>query len=288
MSTLTNTATPNPNGPSSLKPRYEIRKLEAQHLPWAAAVMGHSHAFHSTVLGVMYPDRDMGVWLQDLYPALQYLVAHQIASGMSFGVFDREYEFKTAEARKAGGKLFWDPNEPSIEKTQGRKAEGMRMLQQMDFPLVSIALSYDAHVPFLAEKMKPLLDAMPEFGIFYGILAERDTRDPASWAATGPGQVLMRNATSTRHDYEGQGIMAALARWLRREAAAKGYRGIQIECMNDAVTHVWSNGVEQPFRATVVSEFECETWEDEKGKKVFAPARQRATKCWVDLKPEGV
>jgi hypothetical protein len=94
----------------------------------------------------------------------------------------------------------------------------------------------------------------------------------------------MRNATSTRHDYEGQGIMAATARWLRREAAAMGFRGIQIECMASAVTHVWSDGVERPFRAEVVSEFECETLEVE-GKKPFGLARQRVTKCWVDLKP---
>jgi hypothetical protein len=36
----------------------------------------------------------------------------------------------------------------------------------------------------------------------------------------------------------------------------------------------------------VVSEFECETLEVDGGKP-FWPAKQRVTKCWVDLVPEG-
>jgi hypothetical protein len=286
MSKPTNTATPNPNNPSSLKSRYEIRKLDAKHIPWATAILGHSHGFHSSMFQDMWPEKDFGEWVHSVMPGLEYIVRHQINSGLSYGVFDLEYAFKTREAEACGGKLFWDASEPSIERSQGRAAEEQRMLSQMDFPLVSIALSYDGIKPFDPDKMTPLLEALPEYGLLYAILEKRDPRPPESWKPTESGQVLMRGATSTRAEYEGQGIMAATARWLRREAALMGFRGVQIECAANAVTHVWSEGVEAPFRGRVISEFDTETWEDENGVRVFGRAKLRITKCWVDLVPE--
>jgi hypothetical protein len=137
----------------------------------------------------------------------------------------------------------------------------------MDFPLVSVALSYDAHNALDMSKMEPLMEALPHFGLAYHNLEDGDSRDPETWKAKGPNEVLFRNATSTRQDYEGEGIMAALARWLMREAALKGYRGIQIEAL------------------AMVSEFHTDTWKDEEGKLGFAPAHQRIAKVYVDLKP---
>jgi hypothetical protein len=285
MSANTNTKTPNPNNPSSLQPRYEIRKLEPEHIQWATAIVGHSNGYHSPVWPVIYPE-DVTTRVLDLFDAGDYLVRHQVESGLSFGVFDTEYEFKTEEGKKAGGKLFWNRHEPSIQEQEGLAAEGERMLKQMDFPLVSVALSYDANNPLDMDKMGPLMSTLPLFGPTYHILATLDQRDPTSWQPTGPNQVLFRNATSTRHDYEGKGIMAGLARWLMREAAERGYRGIQIECLADAVTHVWSTGAAQGgrFKGEVVSEFDMGTWRDEEGRLVFQPSEQRTTKCWVDLK----
>lgn len=284
MSKLTNNKTPNPNNPSALKPRYEIRRLGPEHLSWAAAIVSHSNGFYSPVWPNLYPE-DVGGRVKGIFEAANYLCLHQINSGMSFGVFDTEYEYKTEEAKKLGGKLYWDTKEPGIEKEKGREAEGERLLAQMDFPLVSIALSYDAFNHLDMTKLEPMLALLPHYGLTFHILGSRDQRDPASWEPTGPGQVLFRNATSTRHDYEGEGIMGAMARWLMREAAQKGYRGIQIECLADAVTHVWSTA-EDPFKGSVISEFECETWTDEDGKLAFAPAKQRITKCYVDLQPK--
>ncbi|KAM0259440.1 hypothetical protein ACHAQJ_003334 [Trichoderma viride] len=83
-----------------------------------------------------------------------------------------------------------------------------------------------------------------------------------SWKATGPGQVLFRNGTSTRIDYEGKGLMKALAHAMMHSVAESGFRGIQIESLSDAVTHVWSNPP-QPFRGQVISEFELFDVEDE-------------------------
>ncbi|KAH7410114.1 hypothetical protein DE146DRAFT_603611 [Phaeosphaeria sp. MPI-PUGE-AT-0046c] len=276
----TNTKTPSPTNPSSLSSRYSIRQLNASHIPQAAAIMVHSNLLHSPVWPNLYPV-DLTGRLHAAFEHLTYLVEHQISSGLSYGVFDDEYVYKTPEAEKAGGKLFWDASEQGSDDVE---AESKRLVEQMDFPLVSIALSYDGAKPLDQNKMEPVMGVLPHFGLIYHILAEGDKRDPEGWKAKAPGEVLMRNATSTRHDYEGQGVMSGLARWLMREAAAKGYRGIQIEALSDPVTYVWSQP-EEPFKGNVVSEFELAEWKDEEGKLAFAPVKQRASKCYVELRP---
>ncbi|KAF2019841.1 hypothetical protein BU24DRAFT_419455 [Aaosphaeria arxii CBS 175.79] len=278
----TNLRVPTPSNPSSLPPRYEIRQLQPEHLEWVMAIVIHSNVFYSPVWTVLYPD-----YLTDkLHEAMRngkYLFEHQIKSGLSFGVFDTEYTFKRAESAPTGGKLYWDESEPEVKSSQGVQAESKRLLEQMDFPLVSVAMSYDGINALDLKKMEPMLQVLPHFGLIYHILDVLDQRAPETWKATGDGQVLMRNATSTRRDYEGQGIMAALARWLMREAAGKGYRGIQIESINNAVAHVWGKA-EPPFEGTVISEFDTATWADEEGKHAFEPAKQVCKKIWVDLK----
>jgi hypothetical protein len=282
ISKFTNTKTPNPSNPSSLKPRYEIRNLGPEYSEWASAIVAHSNAFYSPVWPVLYPE-NMGETNHVVARELKYLVEHQINSGLSFGVFDTEYKFKHPSSAAPGGKLYWDPSEPSVQDIEGLEGEAQRLLAQMDFPLVSVALSYDSFNALDMKKMEPLIAALPHFGLVFHALAEGDTRDPKSWQAQGPGEVLFRNATSTRHDYEGEGIMSGMARWLMREAAAKGFRGIQIECLNDPVTHVWSTA-EAPFRGSVVSDIDMATWKDAEGKIAFHPAKTRATKCYVNLK----
>ncbi|KAF2625804.1 hypothetical protein BU25DRAFT_111555 [Macroventuria anomochaeta] len=279
---LKNSKTPNTSNPSSLKPRYEIRQLEPKHAKWVAAIVAHSNGFYSPVWPVLYPEKD-GKDVIQLALDSDYLVMHQINSGLSFGVFDTEYVFKHDESKATEGKLYWDISEPSVKESQGLEADAQRLLQQMDFPLVSVALSYDAFNTLDMSKMESLLAALPHFGLVYHILGERDPRDPESWKPKGPNEVLLRNATSTRRDYEGEGTMAGLARWLMREADARGFRGIQIEALADAVTHVWSTS-EPPYKGVVISEFHTDTWKDEGGNIAFAPAHQRVTKVYVDLK----
>ncbi|KAF1925780.1 uncharacterized protein M421DRAFT_102885 [Didymella exigua CBS 183.55] len=267
--TLTNIKTPNSSNPSSLKPRYEIRQLEHRHAEWAAVIVSHSNSFYSTVWPFLYPAKDGKDMIQLAIDA-DYLVRYQIGSGLSFGA--------------TAGKLCWDLSEPSV-KEEGLEAEAERLLEQMDFPLVSVALSYDVHNALDTGKMEPLLAALPHLGLAYHVLEELDGRDPENLTPKGPNEVIFRNATSTRRDYEGDGIMTALARWLMREAAVSGYRGIQIEALADAVIHVWSTA-ESPFKGAVVSEFHTDTWKDEKGNLGFAPAHQRIAKYYVDLKPQ--
>jgi hypothetical protein len=69
---------------------------------------------------------------------VDYLVRHQIKSGMSFGIFDKRHDVQTTEIRFSQGKHYWDPNDV--------ESDGASLLQQMNFPLMSVALSYGGSI----------------------------------------------------------------------------------------------------------------------------------------------
>ena len=263
---------------SGLPSRYEIRILERKHEDWAKAIVSHSNMFYSPVWPVLYPQNLTKLCYEGM-KELDYLIGHQIDSGYSIGVFDKEYQFKRPESAATEGKLYWDYSDEKIDK------DGL--LEQMDFPLVTVAMSYDGFNPLDMEKMMSLLAVLPAFGHIYGVLAMLDKRDGASWQPKALGEVLMRNATSTRHDYEGKGLMRKLAQYLMRTSADKGFRGIQIESLSDGVCKVWSNPP-APFKGEIVSEFHMQTFEQDDGNgqmvHPFHPADQRATKIYVTLK----
>jgi hypothetical protein len=277
-----NTAVPTPSNPSTLPQRFAIRRLGPEHSDWAKAIMIHSNLYHSPIWPVIYPE-NITARVHKSFKNVAYLADHQIDSGLSYGVFDTEYEFKNPSSKETGGKLWWDENEMSVQATQGLEAESTRLLQQMDFPLVSIALSYDAINPFDLEKMGAVVEAIPHFGILYHYLHVLDKRDPSIYTPKAAGEVLFRNSTSTRQDYVEHHLMSGMSRWLMREAALKGFRAIQIEGMHDRVTKVWSEP-EEPFRGEIVSQVDMSAFEDE-GKKPFEPATQVASKIFVDLRP---
>jgi GNAT superfamily N-acetyltransferase len=254
--------------------------LTERELPWIKAIVIHSNCFHSNIFTITYPESQT----KRAYNAVKhadYLMRHQAASGHSFGVFDLQYEYKTEEARREGGKLMWD--------VEDMDATGDDLLRQMDFPLVSVAMAYDGINALDMEKLMPLIGCLPVFATIYHQLEVGDTRDPESWKPKEPNEVLLRNATSTRHDYEGQGIMKKMANWLMRYADEQGFRGIQIEAINDAVTHVWSQPP-APYKGTIVSEFNTGEYREEQESdgvnteaNPFSAAKQRCTKIYVDL-----
>jgi hypothetical protein len=272
MIAKSNIATSSDN-PSNLPPRYEIRQLTEEHVEWAKAIVLHSNMFHSPVWPVIYPEQKAKRMFDSMDPAT-YLVEHQIASGMSFGVFDLEYQFKRAESEATGGALWWDDLKASPDATSEE------LLERMDFPLASIALAYDGINPLDMTVLLEMIAVLPLFGTLYHVLDTRDERVD-SWKPTEAGQVLMRNATSTRNDYEGEHLMGNLARFMMREAKLRGYKGIQIESAHDAVNHVWSNPP-SPFKGEVISEVDMATYEEE-GQKVFSPSKQVCKKVFVTL-----
>jgi hypothetical protein len=264
--------------PTHLPPRYEIRTLGPEHSDWAKAIVIHSNMFYSPVWPVIYPENKTRR-AYDGFRTVDYLVDHQINSGYSLGVFDTEYKFKRPESAATGGALYWDLEDDSADRD--------KLLEQMDFPLVSIALAYDGFNALDIEKMGPVIQVLPGFGQIYAILMNGDKRDPDTWKAKAEGELLLRNATSTRHDYEGKGLMRKMAEYMMRVTAAKGFRAIQIETLSDGVCKVWSEPP-PPFKAEIVCDFHTSTaeWEDENGVKSFPfrPAEQRLTRIYVSLK----
>lgn len=239
--------------------------------------MCHSNMFHSPVWSIAYPE-DKTKRVHAMMSRSGYLVTHQINSGMSFGIFDLEYKYKKPESAATGGRLYWDENDLD--------ADAPKLLEQMDFPLCSVALAYDGINELELPKMMPMIEMLPLFATVFQEMETIDLRDPASWKPKGPREVLMRNATSTRADYEGEGLMKKLAQWLMRQAAEDGFRGVQIECAHDAVTHVWLHPPE-PFSAELLGKFDTAayTLEDEEGKIIrpFREGRQIITKIYVTL-----
>jgi len=278
MSSLSVATTSNP---TNLPSKYEIRRLTVEDIPWAKAIVLHANIFHSTIWPITYP-HDKTARLYNSFDKGDYLIRHQVESGHSLGVFDLEYKFKREESKSTGGKLYWD------FKTMSLSAE--ELLEQMDFPLLSIALSYDQANPLVPENLEPIIKELPLFGTSYHLLEELDTRDNL-WKATRPNEVLLRNATASRRDVEGLRLMANLAQFVMRYAAQEGFRAIQIETFDDRVFKVWSNPP-APFKGTKISAFN--TWEYAEDEEVdgqvrkifpFANAHQTIAKVFVELKP---
>lgn len=258
-----------------LPPRYEIRTLGPEHLDWATAIVMHSTAFASPVWSKIYSEDKTGL-CYNLFKDGAYPMSHQINSGLSLGIFDTEYTFKRAESAATGGKLYWDLDDGAADETT--------LLEQMDFPLVSVALAYDSFYPIDTTRLASLASVMPLLAERNRILTARETRDPKeTWQATGPGEVLFRNSTATKGGEEGKGFMGTLARYMMRKAAAEGFRGILIQCLHDSVCRVWKNPPE-PFSGEVLASFHCGEDEDEEVRRKFQGSVQEVAKVFVTLK----
>ena len=260
-----------------LASRFEIRKLSDNDVLWASAILSFTNCLYSPVWSVVYPDNQVKR-VYDSTEATAFLL-HQVGPELSYGVFDKEYDFKRSESKATGGKLYWDYSNLNATKEE--------LLEQMDFPLVSVALSYDGFKELSLEQLKPLVDCKPLLGTLYAVLEVRDKRDPETWKAKNYGEVLLRCGTSTRVDYENRGIMKATAHFLMRDMAAKGFRAIQLGTSHSKVDHVWMNPPE-PFKANRVSEIDPQTYEEEKDGvkyKPFAATQQMMTKIYLTLTP---
>lgn len=258
----------------TIKNRYEIHKLSAKHLPWAKAIITHSNVFHSPVWPAIYPQHKTQR-AYALFSACDYMMAHQISSGLSYGVFDTQYKFKRPESVASGGALYWDES--------NTEATAEELLTQMDFPLVSIAMALDQFNPLDEARLGPLIEVLPFYGDLEHEFGRLDPREAASWKATAPGQVMLRNGTSTRADYEGAGVMKELAHFLMRRGAEEGFRGISIECLHDAVCHVWMNPP-PPFRASLIVQFNVNEYKKEDESIPYPDVDQLASRVFVELK----
>lgn len=216
-----------------LDPRYEIRVLTEDTAPWVSAILSHGFAFHNPVWAPVYKGTAAKLCLQNFpEPDLVALYRYRVTEGISFGVFDTQYVFKRPESAATGGAVYWhelDPNDPALE-SEG----GARLLEAMDFPLVSISLGHDqgkgsASSPAQSSEYWPMRTR------FMQQVVACDPRPEGAREAKEPGVTLGRSGTYTRWDYAGLGLMGKLAEFVVLEAAARGFTSMQIPCGNDAV-----------------------------------------------------
>lgn len=224
---------------SNQRSRYEILLLRPEHKDWAKAVRIYSLIFNSPGWRSMYP-KDLTKRTYKGFEAIDGLISHCIASGWTYGVFDTQYTPKNG----VNSQLLW--NFKDLEASEEM------LLEQMDFPLVSIALSYDGYIPPPANtgSLSVVFPAMTEQN---RRLDELDKRNPSDWKPKGLHQVLMRLGTSTKPNYAGKGLMKGLARHLVVQASAAGFHATQMRASSAAVLHVWQN-LGDPYRSEVVCE----------------------------------
>ncbi|KAE8360294.1 hypothetical protein BDV27DRAFT_161821 [Aspergillus caelatus] len=248
-----------------LSNRYQIRPLTLSHLTWTKALLVQANTSPSSIWPTLQPGNQTALAYRQFH-AMDSLVRHLINSGISFGVFDTEYQFRFPSSAETGGQLYWDETD--------LKATTEQLLEQMDFPLVSIALSYDATDPPDEAKLQDYYDSLP---VARDMFSHLESLIPpsarAGYASAGcgklrRGKVLMARSLATRGDYERRGIMKGTAWWLMREAKRWGYEVIEIRTGSAAVRRVWENPPE-PFRATVMAEFVVGEYEvvDAEGRK---------------------
>ena len=270
---------------SELPKRYEIRRLQPEHVEWVNMMAVYNNLFDSPVWSVVLP-RDKSALFDACMDSSTTMTEHRIASGHSIGIFDRDYVYRTPEAAKAGGKLYYRPVDKLASGESTAHTE-QSLLEAMDFPLVSIALASDAAIPLDPSHYTKILEALPLYGTFQRLQDRQDMRPAEVRKPKSSGEVLMRNGTSTRPDYVGRGLMGALARWQMHDAPEQGFRGIEIDSMHPAITKVWTSPP-APFEAQVVVEVDSATYEEDDGQgrmvKPFAPSEVLLTRIRVQLR----
>lgn len=292
---------------TTLPDGYYICQLRPEHLPWVQAIVAHTMSFDSPVWSrVDYPDGGPTQRAYDMYHAMETSSLRSIKSGLSYGVFwaghrpkssseipDHAKSVNTDTDNSSISTLHWDFTNPHATRAQ--------LLEQMDFPLVSIAMSKDAAES--STTLNPLLHSTspssssatttnhkPWAAIVDGhrdisdTLKALDPRAPSLYSPTVKGLVARRSGTHTRGDHANRGLAKALAHFIMRKVLRElGYQAILIHAGGEGLNRVWLNPPPgEGFHAEEVSKFDTKGYvRDGDGKKVFGDAEVVSKRIWV-------
>ncbi|KAH6633936.1 hypothetical protein B0J18DRAFT_414782 [Chaetomium sp. MPI-SDFR-AT-0129] len=288
---------------TALPDGYYIAQLRAEHLPWVQAIVAHTMSFDSPVWSrVHYPDGGPTQRAYDMYHAMETSSLQSIKSGLSYGVFWAEHRPKSSPAtpdqaesantetdNSSTGALHWDFTNPHATRGQ--------LLEQMDFPLVSIAMSKDA-AESSSTTVNPLSSTTtttthkPWAAIVDGhrdisdTLKALDPRRPSLYSPASKGLVARRSGTHTRGDHANRGLAKALAHFIMHKVLRElGYQAILIHAGGEGLNRVWLNPpAGEGFRAEEVSKFDTKGYVREAdGKRVFGDAEVVSKRIWVTL-----
>lgn len=219
-----------------LPSRYTIRPIDAGVADWAKALAVQGFLLGPSIWSPLMAAPKTRSALR-AFDALHGYYMHAVNSGVSYGVFDSEYEFARPESKsttptpapaaapngdgtngtngsgrgrgdgyeRSGGAVYWhelDPGAADFETGGGAR----RMVGGMDFPLVCVALSCD-----LAAKPPPdVVEALHAFfPLQQGVSQywrDRDPRPKGTWEPRGVGEVCARMGCVTKPEYQGRGL----------------------------------------------------------------------------------
>lgn len=251
---------------TTLLPRYQIRKLTLSDLPFAHAIITHANLFHNALWSKLHAS-DAVSRAYRIFNTGAYNTSHGIESGFSYGVFDTEYQYKNPQSTATNGAIYWDPELYPA-------SSGADLLEQMDFPLVSVALAYDpVATPLDIVKFQPIFAELPLFPKLVSITEANDIRPVEERKPKQVGECLFRCGTATRADYEGKGLARALAGHLMSEAKKAGYKATQVGTVNNRLNEIWErispsgqddeNGSKGAKKSRVVSVVDLERYEED-------------------------
>ncbi|KAK0657746.1 hypothetical protein B0T16DRAFT_425878 [Cercophora newfieldiana] len=246
--------------PSPFPDRFEIRKIESNDIPWVLAILAHSNLYCGPIWSVALPQEGRTERVYKFCRAMEGVIRHNVADNFSYGVWDTEYKFKRPESASTGGKLYWD--ESNLDATSEQ------LLEQMDFPLVSVAVAFDGLKKPDTSLYDPIIELIPIFGKLTQAMDAGDIRKPEERKPRLLGEMLFRFGTATRPDYAKHGLAKGLGHWLLKEAARHRFLGMQIGVAHAALEKVFMNPP-APFTAKIVSDVNLAEFEvEEDGVKV--------------------
>ncbi|KAK4040949.1 hypothetical protein C8A01DRAFT_35005 [Parachaetomium inaequale] len=243
--------------------QYEIRQLQPGDTDAASAILSVATAFDSPFfeLMVQYQAIPKPARVYALFDTHVPVVSRHIESGLSYGVFNKHYISPRGHANPSS--VLW-----ACPDTRDEAPTKIKLLSQIDSPLVSVALSNDATDPqYFDGAGNWIPPAIRELCELKAMLRQLDTAPPKLWQPTERGQMLLREGTFTRSDYAGRGLAKALSYWLMDEMARQGYRTIEVDTYHPAVTKIWQNPP-APFAASVGCEL-LPGWSDTIAGKVL-------------------
>lgn len=268
-----------------LSDRYYIGKIDASVAEWAKALMIYGFMLRTSIWTPILREPKTANALRALKLLSDYF-EHAINSGLSYGVFDKEYQYHRSESGAEGGKLYWDELDPENPYL------GMKMIEHMDFPLVSVAMSYDFFYQRKADFEPPIREILPLHLPMMALLAKGapGPSDPR-WPKAG-GEVVCRTGTVTKPGYERRGLMTALNRFVMMEMKSRGYRNLIIGTAGNgpSVHRVYTN-LPMGCSSQVLHHYNVEEMEleDENGQTVkpyLGCDLKEGWMVWVDLQGE--
>ncbi|KAK8139021.1 hypothetical protein PG984_002401 [Apiospora sp. TS-2023a] len=236
-----------------LPSRYTIRPIDAGVAAWAKALAVQGFLLGPSIWSPLMAAPKTRSALR-AFDALHGYYMHAVESGVSYGVFDSEYEFARPESKStaaaaaassngdsihgnengteyepSGGAVYWHELDPDTDPDDFENGGGARrMVAGMDFPLVCVALSCD-----LAAKPGP--DIVEALHAFFPL--QRGSASTGATATRGP-RGRGSPAASARSVL---GWVSALNHFVMLDLKARGFRAMNAGIGVPSVYRNWMN-----------------------------------------------